>query len=359
MSKAMKKARILSSESDASIKVKQVQDTNIDLSIAPPAQRVNFQPCAMAELATMAPPASLQKSTFNPILEETPQTRCPSGIYMYSDLMHPALIQPRAHTYTQMDGPLAQEYPQAIAKPSHSQEKESLKSDDKENPIKETVERSVEKAMVKEANLEEKDKQKIQNRTDSNGLPVLIGRDLSSMGLPKLRKAPPYIPPHPITETSQRTVIDETPKIINDISIIDELKRPEEMLPNQPSIKRSQEQEQERIRLQILFNEKTKRAEILESMLDVYENKHQTINGLLTCRQKQLEQLIHAYCGADKIELIFEPISCGCTGGSQKLIDIESILVTVNGKTVDFRYGFNDAYADMVRHGINLKQILA
>ena len=131
------------------------------------------------------------------------------------------------------------------------------------------------------------------------------------------------------------------------------------MLLNQPSIKKAQEEERERNRLQEILSEKTKRAEILESMLDIYENKHQTVNGLLTCRQKQLEQLIHAYCGAENIELMFEPIGCGCNGNSQKLIDIESILVTINGKTVDFRYGFNDAYADMVRHGINLKQILA
>lgn len=335
MSKAMKKARILSSESDASIKIKQTQDTNIDLSIAPPAQQVNFQPCAMAELATMAPPAGLRKSTFNPILEEMPQIRCPSEQYIHSTLMHPALTQHQTSASIQTVGPSVQESPQATAKQSPSQEK-SLEEDNKEDT-----------------------KQKIPNCVDSNGLPILIERSPKYMELPKLRQAPPYIPPRYIAERIQPGSIDETPKLINDISIIDELKRPEEMLPNQPSIKKSHGEEHERERLQEILSEKTKRAEVLESMLDVYENKHQTINGLLTCKQKQLEQLIRAYCGAEKIELMFEPISCGCTGNSQKLIDIESILVTVRGKTVDFRYGFNDSYADMVRHGINLKQILA
>ena len=345
MSKTMKKARILSSESDASIKIKQTQDTNIDLSIAPPAQQVNFQPCAMADLATMAPPAALHKSTFNPILEETPQTRCPSEMYMYSTLMHPALMRRQVSESIQTVGPSVQESPQVIAKQSPSQE-ESLESDIKEE--------------IKRDDVNEKIEHKPRNYTDTNGLPILIGRNAISMELPKLRQSPPYIPPRPTIEATQKShVIDETPKIINDISIIDELKRPEEMLPNQPSIKKSQEEECERNRLQEILSEKTKRAEILESMLDVYENKHQTINGLLTCRQKQLEQLIHAYCGAEKIELMFEPVNCGCTGNSQKLINVESILVTLNGRTVDFRYGFNDAYADMVRHGINLKQILA
>lgn len=335
MSKTMKKARILSSESDASIKIKQTQNTNIDLSISPPAQQVNFQPCAMAELATMAPPAALHVSTFNPILEETPQMRCPGEPCIHSTLMDPALIQPQVSALTPMVGASVQKSPQAIAKQSPFQEK-SLGADIKENTA-----------------------QKLPNCIYSNGLPVLSEHNIRYMELPKLRQATTYIPPKYATESVQPRANDEIPKLINDISIIDELKRPEEMLPNQPSIKKAQEEEHEHERLQELLREKTKRAEILESMLDVYENKHQMVNGLLTCRQKQLEQLIHAYCGAEKIELIIEPINCGCTGNSQKLIDIESILVTLKGKTIDFRYGFNDAYADMVRHGINLKQILA
>ena len=347
MSKAMKKARILSSESDASIKIKQVQDTNIDLSIVPPAQQVNFQPCAMADLATMAPPTGPHKSTFNPILEEMSQTRCPSEMYIHSSLMHPALMRRQVSESIQTVGPSVQESPQITAKPSPSHEK-SLESD--AEPV------------VKEKPLEkpkELARHESRNHMDANGFPILIDRNLMSSELPKLRN----IPPPRLSDIAHRAYInehiDETPKLINDISIIDELKRPEEMLPDQPSIKKAQEEEQERARLREILSEKVKRTEILESMLDVYENKHQTINGLLTCKQKQLEQLINAYCGAEKIELMFEPISCGCTGGSQKLIDIESILVTVNGKTVDFRYGFNDAYADMVRHGINLKQVLA
>ena len=342
MSRAMKKARILSSESDASIKVKQTQDTNIDLSILPPSQQVNFQPCAMADLATMAPPVEPQKSTFNPILEETLRTPFPSDPYMQSTLMHPDLQQHQVSESIQMVGQSVQESPQVTTKPSPSQEK-LLESD-----IKEEIKHNDDKKL----------ENKPRNCIDNNGLPVLVGRELNCMELPKLRQSPTYTQPA-IKVPQKLHIIDETPKLINDISIIDELKRPEEMLPNQPSIKKSQEEEHERSRLQEILIEKTKRAEILESMLDVYEHKHQTVNGLLTCRQKQLEQLIHAYCGAEKIELMFEPINCGCTGGSKKLIDIESILVTLKGRTVDFRYGFNDAYADMVRHGINLKQILA
>ena len=97
-------------------------------------------------------------------------------------------------------------------------------------------------------------------------------------------------------------------------------------------------------------------------MLEVYENKHQTINGLLTCKRLQLEGLVKAYTGATSVELLFENdggCGCGCMASGPKILDIESILVTVGGKSFDFRFGFNDAYADMVRHGVNLKQVIA
>ena len=112
--------------------------------------------------------------------------------------------------------------------------------------------------------------------------------------------------------------------------------------------------------MQAILEEKTKRANVLEAMLDVYENKHQTINGLLTCKRQQLEGLVKAYTGATSVELMFENDGgCGCTASGPKVLDVESILVTVNGKSFDFRFGFNDAYADMVRNGINLKQVIA
>ena len=347
MSKAMKKARILSSESNSGVTVKQVQDTDIDLSIMPPAQQVNFQPCAMAELATMARPVSINRSTFNPILEDIRETQHPSDVYMNSGLVHRGLIQRQRSTSIPMVGPSAPESPPIIDNPSPCQESPLDISVDKEE-VKEPIE-----SPTKPVNM---------NRTDINGFPILADRSLSSLGLPKLRQMPPPPPikiPRNISMEIPMEITNETSMGINDISIIDELKRPEEMLPNQPSIKKAQEQEQERMRLQEILNERTKRTEILEAMLNVYENKHQRINGMLTCKQGQLKQLISAYCGAESVELILEPSNCGCTIGSQKMIDIESIIVTVRGRTVDLRYGFNDAYTDMVRHGINLTQIIA
>ena len=76
--------------------------------------------------------------------------------------------------------------------------------------------------------------------------------------------------------------------------------------------------------------------------------------------RKQLEDLVKAYTNATSVELMIENDGgCGCTLSSPKIIDVDSIIVTVAGKSYDFRFGFNDAYADMVRHGINLKQVIA
>ena len=139
------------------------------------------------------------------------------------------------------------------------------------------------------------------------------------------------------------------------LSIIDELKRPMEVLVKAPA-----DDQQEQQRLREVLNEKTKRAHILEAMLEIYENKHQVINNQLTCRRKQLEDLVRAYTGASSVELMIENEGgCGCTASAPKVIDIESIIVTVGGKSFDFHFGFNDAYVDMVRHGINLKQVIA
>jgi hypothetical protein len=335
MSKAMKKARILSSESKAGVMIKQVQDTDIDLSIIPPAQQVNFQPCAMAELATMAPPASLHKSTFNPILEDIREAQSPSEVYINSSLMHRGLVQHQPSASIQTDGPSAQESPRVIARPSHSQEDPAEQSDIKEEP-KETT-----------------------NRAVPNGVTMPIDRGLTPIDLPKLRQAPP---PRLIDIMSaQRTLSNaiESRTDASDVSLIDELKRPEEMLPDYPSIKKLQEQEQEQLRLQGILDAKIKRAKILEAMLEIYENKHWIVDGLLTCKQPQLARLIRAYCGAEAVEITLEPPACGCTLRASSLMDIKSIFITTGGKTVDFRYGFNETYIEMVRHSINLTQVIA
>ena len=296
MSRAMKKARILSSESDASIKVKQCQDTTINLHIAPPSQSVNFQPSPMAELATMVPPARLKASTFSMIAEEEPLVHPLTVQHLQSVPITPAI---KECALIQTDGPSVQACEPATTRQPQSQEEIDIGCDCNES--------------INEA--------------------VLDG---------------PFIATSP-----NSSIIDSVePNRENDISIIDELKRPMDILPPQTSANNQ-------ARLRGILDEKTKRANILECMLEIYENTHHIVNGLLTCRRPQLERIVRAYTNADGVELMLEPIGCGCFASGPKLLPIESIIVTIHGKAFDFRCGFNDAYADMSRHGINLKQIIA
>ena len=388
----MKKARILSSESDASIKIKQNQDTDINLSIAPPAQSVNFQPCAMAELATMAPP-SLKPSTFNPIFAEDPiLQRSQHLMYPRSSLIQPMTRMQRKHVSAPMDGPYAPASERITVKASQSRE-EYVKSRDIEDepsvvPIIQTEPQQIEdpksepvKPQSSKSKTEEPKNVTVVSQPERTieQLPVLEHGEHHFMSLPKLKRtvSRPDAPPVETIQTKPKTIeIDEkiidgpvidtnvlpvmvetitSPISVTNIPIIDELKRPMDM--NQKS---QQQVEQERKHLKEILDEKTKRAGILEAMLGIYESKHQTINNFLTCKQRQLEELVKAYTNATAVELMFENDGgCGCTASGPKIIDVESILVTVGGKSYDFRFGFNDAYADMVRHGINLKQVIA
>ena len=356
----MKKARILSSESDASIKIKQNQDTDINLSIAPPAQSVNFQPCAMADLASMASPATVHRpSTFNPIFAEDPiLQRSYPQLYQQLSLIHPGTRKDHRPASVQMDGQSVPASEQITVKASQSHN---------ENIISRAVEEPVKEEPV-EQNQEKPKEVPIKRSIET--LPVLEQRSFHYGQLPTLKRSVGIhgVQPEPKKESIDTAVLDgpfikpeqqtievpyiETPIPNNDIPIIDELKRPMDIL-RKPIAESTQQ-------MQAILEEKTKRADVLEAMLEVYENKHQTINGLLTCKCQQLEGLVKAYTGATSVELMFENDGgCGCVAGSPKVLDIESIIVNVNGKSFDFRFGFNDAYADMVRHGVNLKQVIA
>ncbi len=376
----MKKARILSSESDASIKIKQQQDTNIDLSIAPPAQSVNFQPCAMADLASMASPATVHRpSTFNPILAEEPLIqRSHRPIYLQSSLMRPVARTDRKPVSVQTGGQSVPASEQITVKASQSRE-EAVISRDIEEEREEVPVEPIEEPIVeqKPVNEEPEPKQKKEPTTvevpikrSIEQLPVFEERSFCYGPLPTLKRSVVVreVQPQPKTEHIDTAVLDgpfiepekqtidipdiKAPIPTNDIPIIDELKRPMEVL--QKPVAESTQQ------MQAILKEKTKRANVLEAMLEIYENKHQTINGLLTCKHQQLEGLVKAYTGATSVELLFEDDGgCGCIASGPKLLDVESIIVNVGGKSFDFRFGFNDAYADMVRHGVNLKQVIA
>lgn len=98
------------------------------------------------------------------------------------------------------------------------------------------------------------------------------------------------------------------------------------------------------------------RNRMLELLLSVYEDNPLRINNYLVCKSKTLMELIKNLTYADKVELLVDEDS-GCTGctSNAKYINIEKILITREGKSTEFKHGFNDVYTELIRHGISLK----
>ena len=71
-----------------------------------------------------------------------------------------------------------------------------------------------------------------------------------------------------------------------------------------------------------------------------------------------LMNLVKLACQADKVELVLnDDISCtSCT--DQKYTYVSSVLVTKDGKTQEFKYGFNEIYSKFLKFGISTKIVL-
>ncbi len=103
--------------------------------------------------------------------------------------------------------------------------------------------------------------------------------------------------------------------------------------------------------------QKEKQIEILELLLQIYEHNPLIVNSLVVCKAQDLMQLIKLITDAEKVELMLDADkTCQCS--QSKFSYIESIFVTKDGKSVDFKYGFNDKYTLLVKHAISLKVVV-
>ena len=103
--------------------------------------------------------------------------------------------------------------------------------------------------------------------------------------------------------------------------------------------------------------QKEKQIEILELLLQIYENNPLIVNSLVVCKANDLMQLIKLITDAEKVEIMLDADkTCQCS--QSKFSYIESIFVTKDGKSVDFKYGFNDKYTLLVKHAISLKVVV-
>ena len=368
----MKKSKIISSEMDSSVNVKQKQNTDIDFLIRPPS--VNFQPCAMADLATMAPPGAQKPSTFAPPTDRSVTARPVAkkreapppliGLRRQGSMNghgnsiltgNPTLPEMKQQPQNSMSQPvvgaLLQTLGQQINKAFTSHEQE-----DKE--VAPVVEQSkqVETTPKPEPVYEQVAPEAIQKPVQKQDMHPLVGhaqkQEILAEPAQKLDMIVngPYIE-KPNTVTVNTMPIDMKP-VVNTAT---EAKKPEPNKVTEKLIPSKKNEEHERMLR--LLQEKTREVAVLEALLEIYKNKHKINNGLLVCHYNQLIQLVKAQCAADKVEIITNEEG-GCTIKKHGVIDIESIIVEVNGKSYDFRYGFPEQYATLVRHGVDMKKVL-
>lgn len=111
------------------------------------------------------------------------------------------------------------------------------------------------------------------------------------------------------------------------------------------------------IDLTVDITDKEKQIEILELLLQIYENNPLIVNKFVVCKGVDLVNLIKLITNADKVELMLSE-DFGCTCGSNKYVTVDNIFITKGGKSVEFQQGFNDKYTLLLKHSISLKLIV-
>ena len=99
--------------------------------------------------------------------------------------------------------------------------------------------------------------------------------------------------------------------------------------------------------------------QFLEMLISMYENNPLHINSYVVCEHKLLMDMIKLLTGCDKVDFVLDDtdVGCGCSGNSSKILKVDKILVTVNGKTEDLKYSYNNIYTQFVKYGISLKLV--
>lgn len=100
--------------------------------------------------------------------------------------------------------------------------------------------------------------------------------------------------------------------------------------------------------------DKDAQIEVLEALLSCYENNPLIINKYVVCKYETLMNIIKTLTGGEKVEFsLDEDRTCTCC--NSKYIYISKIFVTKDGKSQEFKHGWNEKYSLLQRHGISLK----
>lgn len=107
------------------------------------------------------------------------------------------------------------------------------------------------------------------------------------------------------------------------------------------------------------ITELEKRNKFLEMVIEMFENNPIRVNSYVVCESKLLMDMIKLLTECDKVELVLNnDIGCSGCSGKDKFIYVAKILITKDGKTEDFKYGYNEMYTQFVKYGISLKIVV-
>ncbi len=109
--------------------------------------------------------------------------------------------------------------------------------------------------------------------------------------------------------------------------------------------------------LSINIDELEKKNQFLEMLVEMYETNPLKINSYVVCKSSLLMNMIKLLTECDKVDLVIDDsdIGCGCSASSTKILKIDKILISIDDKTEEFKYKYNDIYTQFVKYGISLK----
>ena len=99
-----------------------------------------------------------------------------------------------------------------------------------------------------------------------------------------------------------------------------------------------------------------KKNKFLELLVGMYENNPLKMNSYVVCKSTLLMDMIKLLTDCDKVDLVIEDEEPGCCVASvAKLIKIDKILITKDGKSEELKYCYNHVYTEFVKYAISLK----
>ena len=95
----------------------------------------------------------------------------------------------------------------------------------------------------------------------------------------------------------------------------------------------------------------------LELLVEMYADNPLKINSYVICKSSLLMNMIKLLTGCEKVDFVLadEEVGCGCSASPSKLIKIDKILVTKDGKTEELKYAYNNIYTEFIKYAISLK----